>query len=224
MHRVAGGRAESNSPQLLVPHSPAPAPGAGASTAHSRSVPMVRGPDRPRGLPPCASPRVVSPWWKPREVCVYPARSAPPRPAPTSKMVALQSGRGLRPLVSGRCGLDGRVEVRAPLWVSPLTVPTDAVLEPGSAVHLARPAYLRGLLQGERSMGNSRPGGLAPGVGDMTWGSPLVSGRGKSWPRFFSEPGGPSPSGQGEQASDLRGSACASLHRPPQGLAVTAHR
>lgn len=153
-----------------------------------------------------------------------PFRSAPPRPAPTSKMVALQSGRGLRPLVSGRCGLDGRVEVRAPLWVSPLTVPTDAVLEPGSAVHLARPAYLRGLLQGERSMGNSRPGGLAPGVGDMTWGSPLVSGRGKSWPRFFSEPGGPSPSGQGEQASDLRGSACASLHRPPQGLAVTAHR
>uniref|UniRef100_A0AAA9TSR5 Mitochondrial ribosomal protein S24 n=1 Tax=Bos taurus TaxID=9913 RepID=A0AAA9TSR5_BOVIN len=52
-------------------------------------------------------------------------------------------------------------------------------------MHLARPAYLRGLLQ---------------------------------------EPGGPSPSGQGEQTSDLRGSACASLHRPPQGLAVTAHR
>lgn len=163
MHRIAGGGAESNSPHLLAPHSPAPEPG--ASTAHSRPVTMVRGPDRPRGLPPCASPRVVSPWWKPREVCVYPARSAPPRPAPTSKMVAFHGGRGLRPLVSGRCGLDGRVEVRAPVWVSPLTVPTDAVLEPGSAVHLARPAYLRGLLQGERSMGTRDLGVWHLGVG-----------------------------------------------------------
>ena len=94
-----------------------------------------------------------------------PLRSAPPRPAPTSKMVALYCGGGLRPLVSGRCGPDGRVEVRAPVWVSPLTVPTDAVLEPGSAMHLARPAYLRGLLQGERSMGTRGLGVWDLGVG-----------------------------------------------------------
>ena len=94
-----------------------------------------------------------------------PLRSAPPRPAPTSKMVALHCGGGLRPLVSGRCGPDGRGEVRAPVWVSPLTVPTDAVLEPGSAMHLARPAYLRGLLQGERSMGTRGLGVWDLGVG-----------------------------------------------------------
>ena len=165
MHRAAGGGAESNSPHLPAPHSPAPEAGARASTAHSRSVPTVRSPARPRGSRPCAGPRVVSPWWKPRAVCLYTARPAPPRPAPTSKMVALHCGGGLRPLVSGRCGPDGRVEVRAAVWVSPLTVPTDAVLEPGSAVHLARPAYLRGLLQGERSMGTRGLGVWDLGVG-----------------------------------------------------------
>ena len=99
MHRAAGGGAESNSPHLPAPHSPAPEAGARASTAHSRSVPTVRSPARPRGSRPCAGPRVVSPWWKPRAVCLYTARPAPPRPAPTSKMVALHCGGGLRPLM-----------------------------------------------------------------------------------------------------------------------------
>lgn len=129
---------------------------------------MVRSPARSRGSHPRAGPRVVSPWWKPHAVCLYPACWAPPRPAPPPKMVALHCGRGLRPLVSGRCGPDCRVAVRAPVWVLRLTVPTDAVLEPGSAVHLARPAYLRGLLQGERSMRTRRPRGLGPGGGGMT--------------------------------------------------------
>lgn len=38
------------------------------------------------------------------------------------------------------------------------------------------------------------------------------------------EPGGSSPTGQGGEASELRGGARASPRHPPQGLAITAHR
>uniref|UniRef100_A0A8D1UFQ9 Mitochondrial ribosomal protein S24 n=1 Tax=Sus scrofa TaxID=9823 RepID=A0A8D1UFQ9_PIG len=63
-------------------------------------------------------------------------------------MAASVCGGGLRPLVSGRRGQGGWVEVGALVSVSRPRLPAGAVVEPGAALRLARLAHLRGLRQG----------------------------------------------------------------------------
>lgn len=101
-------------------------------------------------------------------------------------MAASVCGRGLRPLVSGRRGQGGWVEVGALVSVSRPRLPAGAVVEPGAALRLARLAHLRGLRQGESSLG-------ARGLGDwdVAWCAAWIRGRGESWPRFPSRTGRP---------------------------------
>lgn len=151
----------------------------------------------------------------PRGAALRPARCARP------KMAAPMCRRGLGPRVSGPRGGPG-VSGWGPWFPSHAASPTGSVLEPTAAVYLERPAHLRGPLQGERGRVQRR--GDRRGAGPGCWRAGSGWGARTHGFSLLLESRGQSPCGQGGQASDLRGGARASPHRPPQGLAVVAHR
>lgn len=153
MSRAAGGGSESSSRHLPAPHGPPHKPGAWApAAAHSRSARTACGLARPRRSHPRAGSRVVSPVRPPPAPDLYPD-AAPPRPALRSAQDGGARLRSEAPAAgewAARAGPAVEAGARGALvLVSCPTLPTGAVLEPGAAMRLARPAHLRGLRQGK---------------------------------------------------------------------------
>lgn len=137
----------------------------------------VRDAGPPRGLPPRLSsaratrtPAPTSIWASPR---APPAPGADLCPAARcyvtgcaqSKMAAFVCSRGLGPGVSGRCGRARRVGGCPGFCVTFSRPHTGAFLEPRAAVCPARPARLRRVRQGERSVPGRRTEDVGQGVG-----------------------------------------------------------